>query len=361
MQSDKSSATKSKKTVEAERQTREIEEKNARLVQENAERETRVALREAKRNEVGELVKLAPGAEIDKKRQQALAELAELEKSLDFGASTLDEDAETIDVSPKPTVGAATSTLIKEADSSAATSSAADSTSTTTTASASDTADKGPTTLSTDDRALDGGGKHATPIDEVAVTTTSSVSASARTTTHGATTSRKSMAEAIAKLVYRFVYSGESTTLGDRWQIWLAQFRIALKAAKEVDEDVIKSTFLMRIGAEAFSFYQTLKKIGHYERVCRSSALVPAATHRLNIPVSVLKGTRHQRNNSTTSNSTKTRFHQVKLELDPTAQPVKQRLRPIAINLRDAVSKELDEQVREGILERITDASEPTP
>ena len=59
MQSDKSSATKSKKTVEAERQAREVEEKNARLVQENAERETRVALREAKRNEVGRQRQLA--------------------------------------------------------------------------------------------------------------------------------------------------------------------------------------------------------------------------------------------------------------------------------------------------------------
>ena len=40
------------------------------------------------------------------------------------------------------------------------------------------------------------------------------------------------------------------------------------------------------------------------------------------------------------------RGHKVSLEVDPEVRPVRQRLRPIAIHLREAVSRELDEQVR---------------
>ena len=43
-------------------------------MQENAERETRVALREAKRNEVDELVKLVAGAEIDEQVREGILE-----------------------------------------------------------------------------------------------------------------------------------------------------------------------------------------------------------------------------------------------------------------------------------------------
>ena len=52
---------------------------------------------------------------------------------------------------------------------------------------------------------------------------------------------------------------------------------------------------------------------------------------------------------------------QVKLEVDETVKPVQQRLRQIAIHLRDAVGRELDAQEKAGILERVTRASGPTP
>ena len=71
---------------------------------------------------------------------------------------------------------------------------------------------------------------------------------------------RSSMAEAIAKLCERFHYGGDQQTLGSRWELWLAQFRIAVRASTETNADVIKSTFLTRIGPEAFCVYETLKK-----------------------------------------------------------------------------------------------------
>ena len=68
------------------------------------------------------------------------------------------------------------------------------------------------------------------------------------------------MAEAIAKLCERFQYGNDEPTLGIRWAFWLAQFRVAVKASQENNKDVIKSTFLTRIGSEAFRVYETLKK-----------------------------------------------------------------------------------------------------
>jgi hypothetical protein len=44
---------------------------------------------------------------------------------------------------------------------------------------------------------------------------------------------------------------------------------------------------------------------------------------------------------------------EVKLEIDESIKPVKQPLRPIAFHLREAVEKELDKQVAEGILEKV--------
>ena len=51
----------------------------------------------------------------------------------------------------------------------------------------------------------------------------------------------------------------------------------------------------------------------------------------------------------------------VKLDIDPSIKPVRQPQRPVAIHLRQAVTKELLKQVEEGILERVTRNSGPTP
>lgn len=51
---------------------------------------------------------------------------------------------------------------------------------------------------------------------------------------------------------------------------------------------------------------------------------------------------------------------EIKLEVDPSIKPVKQKLRPIAFHLRDAVEAELKQQVEEGILERLDENSGPT-
>ena len=50
---------------------------------------------------------------------------------------------------------------------------------------------------------------------------------------------------------------------------------------------------------------------------------------------------------------------EIKLEVDKTVKPVKQPLRPIAFHYREAVEKELDKQVAEGILEKVEFGSKP--
>jgi hypothetical protein len=49
------------------------------------------------------------------------------------------------------------------------------------------------------------------------------------------------------------------------------------------------------------------------------------------------------------------------LDIDPNIKPVKQKLRPVAIHLQDAVRKELEKQVQEGILEKVDSSMGPTP
>lgn len=51
---------------------------------------------------------------------------------------------------------------------------------------------------------------------------------------------------------------------------------------------------------------------------------------------------------------------EIKLEVDPMVKPVKQKLRPIAFHLRNAVEAELKQQVEEDILERLDENSGPT-
>ena len=50
-----------------------------------------------------------------------------------------------------------------------------------------------------------------------------------------------------------------------------------------------------------------------------------------------------------------------KLEIDDKVKPVYQPLRPIAIHLRDAVRIEIENQVNEGVLERVEPHHGPTP
>ncbi len=51
----------------------------------------------------------------------------------------------------------------------------------------------------------------------------------------------------------------------------------------------------------------------------------------------------------------------IKLEMYPQVKPVSQPLRPVAIHLRDTVTKELLKQVEEGILEKVKLNNAPTP
>ena len=51
----------------------------------------------------------------------------------------------------------------------------------------------------------------------------------------------------------------------------------------------------------------------------------------------------------------------VKLDIDDTVRPVRQSQRPIPFHLRAAVEKELLQQEAEGIIERVTAKSGPTP
>lgn len=52
---------------------------------------------------------------------------------------------------------------------------------------------------------------------------------------------------------------------------------------------------------------------------------------------------------------------EVKLDIDPNARPIKQKLRPVAVHLQDAVKMELEKQVKEGILEKVDSSMGPTP
>jgi hypothetical protein len=51
---------------------------------------------------------------------------------------------------------------------------------------------------------------------------------------------------------------------------------------------------------------------------------------------------------------------EIKLEIDPNVRPVRQKLRPIAFHLREAVEAELLEMVKDGIIERVDESMGPT-
>lgn len=52
---------------------------------------------------------------------------------------------------------------------------------------------------------------------------------------------------------------------------------------------------------------------------------------------------------------------EVRVDIDPNVKPIKQKLRPVAIHLQDAVKRELEKQGEEGILERVDLTMGPTP
>ena len=58
-----------------------------------------------------------------------------------------------------------------------------------------------------------------------------------------------------------FLYEGDSSTMGSRWEKWLKRFKLFLIANKMTDPAQNKATFLMLIGEEAFEIYDTLKKV----------------------------------------------------------------------------------------------------
>ena len=199
----------------------------------STDRETRAKLRDAKR--------------------EALNNLNELEASINEVASA-----------PATSSTTASPTSSYEVASSSTAVSAASSGSTGSTSGSASATPSSPTTISS---------STSTAVSAASSGSTGSTSGSASETPTSTTTSvvsstdapttsdcRGSMAEAIAKLCERFVYGSDTLTLGSRWDLWLAQFRIAVKASTETNADVIKSTFLTRIGPDAFQVYQTLKK-----------------------------------------------------------------------------------------------------
>ncbi|RNA17576.1 Retrovirus-related Pol poly from transposon [Brachionus plicatilis] len=58
----------------------------------------------------------------------------------------------------------------------------------------------------------------------------------------------------------KFRYSGDSNTLGQRWENWLEIFKLHLVATESTDEGKAKATFLIAIGEEAYQIYKSLKK-----------------------------------------------------------------------------------------------------
>ena len=74
--------------------------------------------------------------------------------------------------------------------------------------------------------------------------------------------------------------------------------------------------------------------------------------------VVVMKGGEHQ---NLVGRSSAVAFGdvEIKLEVDETIKPVKQPLRPIAFHYREAVERELDRQVAEGILEKVEFGTKP--
>lgn len=57
-----------------------------------------------------------------------------------------------------------------------------------------------------------------------------------------------------------FRYTGDSNTLGQRWEIWLERFKIFLTATALSDPVKIKATFLLYMGQEAYHVYKSLRK-----------------------------------------------------------------------------------------------------
>ena len=57
-----------------------------------------------------------------------------------------------------------------------------------------------------------------------------------------------------------FIYGGEATTLGKRWQTWTERFSLYLTPNKITDPEVMKASFLLLMGREAFEVYNAKRK-----------------------------------------------------------------------------------------------------
>ena len=85
--------------------------------------------------------------------------------------------------------------------------------------------------------------------------------ASAHVAAHEPSIADHQKVETVAKLCDKFQFgSGDTRTLGSRWEIWLEQFMLAVDGARLNDKALVKSVFLSQMGTEAYRIFKTLKK-----------------------------------------------------------------------------------------------------
>ena len=58
-----------------------------------------------------------------------------------------------------------------------------------------------------------------------------------------------------------FDYAGDATTIGARWTSWQERFGLYVSANGLDDATIIKSSFLLLMGPQAFEVYKTKKKV----------------------------------------------------------------------------------------------------
>ena len=65
----------------------------------------------------------------------------------------------------------------------------------------------------------------------------------------------------------QFDYVGDSATLGSRWELWLQRFKLYVTANGLKDAAIIKASFLLLMGQEAFNVYQSKRTVKMVEGV----------------------------------------------------------------------------------------------
>ena len=58
--------------------------------------------------------------------------------------------------------------------------------------------------------------------------------------------------------VKEFVYDGDSSTLGTRWETWVNRFKLFLTANKMTDEAQNSSSFLLLMGEDAYEVFLSI-------------------------------------------------------------------------------------------------------